>query len=83
MAWRRPCRRWGTHREECVSGCASSGLPGWCTPSGSVCSGRPGAWRLQQAPTAAAERSGRAGGGSTLTDWSSCCCNAYSGRRAG
>ena len=66
-----------------MSGCASSGLPGWCTPSGSVCSGRPDAWRLQQAPTAAAERSGRAGGGSTLTDWSSCCCSAYSGRRAG
>lgn len=37
-AWRRPSHRVYTHREVCASWCASSVLPGWCTPSRSTCS---------------------------------------------
>ncbi len=76
---------WGTHRAECASGCASSALRGWCTPSGSVCSGRLGVQRPQWAETASAavEPSGRAGGGTVLTDWCSCYCSVNSGRCAG
>lgn len=39
-AWRTPFHRWYTHRVECVSECASSEPPGWCTLWGSVCKGR-------------------------------------------
>lgn len=83
--WRRPCRRWGTHRAECVNECASSALPGWCTPWGSVCSGRLDVWTLQweeKAP-AAGEHSGWAGGGTVLRGWCNCHCSADSGRCAG
>lgn len=83
--WRRPCRRLDIHRVEYVSECASLGLPGWCTPWDSVCSGRPGVQGLQREEkvSAAVEHSVRAGGGTVLRGWCNCYCSADSGRYAG
>lgn len=68
-----------------MSECASLGLPGWCTPWDSVCSGRPGVQGLQREEkvSAAVEHSVRAGGGTVLRGWCNCYCSADSGRYAG
>lgn len=70
---------------ECVSGYASLGLPGLCTPWGSVCSERPGVQRLHWAEKASAAfgGSGKADGGTVLRGCCNCCCSADSGRCAG
>lgn len=90
MVWRKPCRRWGTRTAECVSECAFSGLPGSCTPWGSVCSGRPGVQMHHWAEmvSAVVGHSGRAGGGTpdagtVPRGWCSSYCSADNGRCAG
>lgn len=74
----------------CVSECASSVPPGWCTPWGSVCSERPGVWRPHRVGRASAAwehresaGAGPSDGGTVQRDWCSCCCSAGSGRGAG
>lgn len=68
-----------------MTGCASSGPPGLCTPWGSACSERPAAPTLQRAgrTCAVSGESGRAGGGTVPRGCCNCCCTAGSGRRAG
>lgn len=86
-AWRRPCRKLDRRREGCESGCASSVLPGWCTPWSSVCSERLDAAMPLRVWGGSVMMIHREGAGGWTPDDArvqrGCCRAYYSGRRYG